>query len=77
MKRSEMLAKIAVQILEDDTNEEIHGEGKEMSYEQMARIALEVCEKEGMLPPASVKYTEKPPGNTLCSETCEWDNEND
>ena len=75
MKRSEMLAKIAVQILEDDTNEEIHGEGKEMSYEQMARIALEVCEKAGMLPPFNneifqnnCKLLQEPHGN-------EWEKE--
>ena len=31
--------------------------------------------QEGMLPPATMRYIESPPGNTLCSEVCEWDEE--
>lgn len=51
MKRSEMLKLIEVQLLEDDTNQMIHGDGRDLTYEEMAKISLKVIEKQGMLPP--------------------------
>lgn len=72
MKRSEMLTKIAVAILEADTNEMIHGENEDMSYEEMARIALKACEKEGMKPPY-IKYS----SNDLSYNVQMWEFENE
>lgn len=80
MKRSEMLARIAVALCDNDTNEWLHGEGKDLSYDDMARIALKVVEQNGMLAPKiegvydSVP-TVTPTGNLDYSWKRDWEDE--
>lgn len=48
---------------------------EDRSYENMAKIMLELVEKKGMYPPATMVYIDQENGNTLCSEQCVWDKE--
>lgn len=71
MKRSLMAVKMAryYQLkrhrLEEDS----------MSSVDFMSDILELVEELGMLPPPVMVYTDKPDGNTLCSEQCVWEDE--
>lgn len=68
MKRSEML-EIIKKVCKEWENSKVE--------KRMADEILTAIENEGMNPPLTIMYIDKPAGNTLCSETYDWDPEND
>jgi hypothetical protein len=45
--------------------------------EKMYSNILKDLEDMGMLPPVTTTYVDQPLGNTLCSEECVWDTEDE
>lgn len=68
MKRSKMQSIIS---------NEIEGYVNPTSAYRIADEILKAIEEAGMLPPNTMRYIDQESGNTLCSEVCEWDSEND
>ncbi len=69
MKRSEMLDLIAKTIVCQDS-------GFTLSIAE-ADILLKEMESVGMMPPARMRYINCENGNTLCSEDCSWEPEDE
>ena len=69
MKKSE-----AVQMLTDN----FMGLFDQYFTKQYVVDILDFCINElGLLPPSYIHYTDQDNGNTLCSERCEWEPENE
>jgi len=76
MKRSKMLEILAAHIRNEFAP--LSEQGWDLSLSHAVAI-LDHIEDLGMLPPATMFYMDIPvgTGNTLCSEECRWEEEND
>ena len=70
MTRYQMIKHIQA-FLENYDKSSVHfGRKKDQAFE-----LLNLIESLGMLPPITMRYVDRPEGNILCSEVCEWEPE--
>ena len=71
MKRSEMVEEVAI-LFGKYIDENVSSTPR-----KIVDFILNEFEKKGMLPPARMRYIDCENGNTLCSEDCSWEPEDE
>ncbi len=77
MKRSEMIDHIYEEIKEFLEKRQYSNETDEKYWKRRSAAILDMLLGFDMLPPARMRYIETENGNTLCSEDCSWEAENE
>lgn len=77
MKRDEMIEFICDEIKDSLNMRQYSGETDEKYWKRKSAQILDMIEGFGMLPPPRMRYIETENGNTLCSEDCSWECEDD